>query len=83
MDLWSFQAKEIASAEIADAEEDARLETEKRVLANAERLFAERLPRRSCCMRRRSRQSHCWEARCGMWRTWRSSMSSSPKPHSS
>ena len=40
MDLWSFQAKEIASAEIADAEEDARLETEKRVLANAERLFA-------------------------------------------
>jgi DNA repair protein RecN (Recombination protein N) len=40
MDLWSFQAKEIASAGIVDAEEDARLETEKRVLANAERLFA-------------------------------------------
>ena len=39
MDLWSFQAKEIASAAIADAEEDAQLETEKRVLANAERLF--------------------------------------------
>ena len=40
MDLWSFQAKEIESAGIADAEEDTRLETEKRVLANAERLFA-------------------------------------------
>jgi DNA repair protein RecN (Recombination protein N) len=40
MDLWSFQAKEIASAGIVDAEEDARLEMEKRVLANAERLFA-------------------------------------------
>jgi DNA repair protein RecN (Recombination protein N) len=40
MDLWSFQAKEIASAEIVDAEEDVRLETEKRVLANSERLFA-------------------------------------------
>jgi DNA repair protein RecN (Recombination protein N) len=40
MDLWSFQAKEIAAACIADAEEDARLEAEKRVLANAERLFA-------------------------------------------
>jgi len=40
MDLWSFQAKEIGGAEIADAEEDVRLETEKRVLANAERLFA-------------------------------------------
>jgi DNA repair protein RecN (Recombination protein N) len=40
MDLWSFQAKEIASAEIVDAEEDIRLETEKRVLANSERLFA-------------------------------------------
>ena len=40
MDLWSFQAKEIEAAGIVDAEEDARLETEKRVLANAERLFA-------------------------------------------
>jgi DNA repair protein RecN (Recombination protein N) len=40
MDLWSFQAKEIESAAIVDAEEDTRLETEKRVLANSERLFA-------------------------------------------
>jgi DNA repair protein RecN (Recombination protein N) len=40
MDLWSFQAKEIESAAIVDAEEDARLETEKCVLANSERLFA-------------------------------------------
>ncbi|HSY35495.1 MAG TPA: DNA repair protein RecN [Acidobacteriaceae bacterium] len=40
MDLWSFQAKEIAAAGITDAEEDVRLETEKRVLANSERLFA-------------------------------------------
>ncbi len=40
MDLWSFQASEIQSAVIADAEEDLRLETEKRVLANSERLFA-------------------------------------------
>jgi DNA repair protein RecN (Recombination protein N) len=40
MDLWSFQAKEIDTAGIIDAEEDSRLETEKRVLANAERLFA-------------------------------------------
>jgi DNA repair protein RecN (Recombination protein N) len=40
MDLWSFQAREIASAEIVDGEEDSRLESEKRVLANAERLFA-------------------------------------------
>lgn len=39
LDLWSFQAREIESAGIVDAEEDARLETEKRVLANAERLF--------------------------------------------
>ncbi len=38
-DLWSFQAKEIASAEIADSEEDARLEAERKVLANAERLI--------------------------------------------
>ena len=39
LDLWSFQAREIESAGIVDAEEDARLEAEKRVLANAERLF--------------------------------------------
>ena len=41
MDLWSFQAKEIrVGGDLATDEEDARLETEKRVLANAERLFA-------------------------------------------
>lgn len=39
VDLWSFQAKEIASASLV-AEEDTRLETEKRVLANAEKLYA-------------------------------------------
>jgi len=39
MDLWSFQVKEIEAAAIVDAEEDARLEAEKRVLANADRLF--------------------------------------------
>jgi len=37
-DLWSFQAREIREAGIEDAEEDVRLEAEKRVLANAERL---------------------------------------------
>jgi DNA repair protein RecN (Recombination protein N) len=40
MDLWSFQTKEIESAGIKDPEEDVSLETEKRVLANSERLFA-------------------------------------------
>lgn len=39
IDLWSFQAKEIDGAAILDAEEDVRLETEKRVLSNSERLF--------------------------------------------
>ena len=37
-DLWSFQAREIREAGIEDAEEDVRLEAEKRVLANAEKL---------------------------------------------
>jgi len=40
MDLWSFQTKEIELAGIKDPEEDVSLETEKRVLANSERLFA-------------------------------------------
>ncbi len=39
-DLWSFQAKEIGDAAISDPEEDAKLEAEKRVLANSEKLFA-------------------------------------------
>jgi DNA repair protein RecN (Recombination protein N) len=39
-DMWRFQAKEIAQAELLGPAEDAELETEKRVLANAERLMA-------------------------------------------
>jgi DNA repair protein RecN (Recombination protein N) len=38
LDLWSFQAREIRDAAIEDVDEDERLETEKRVLANAEKL---------------------------------------------
>lgn len=38
-DLWRFQAKEIAQAELVAEEEDAQLESEKRVLANAEKLY--------------------------------------------
>ena len=38
-DLWRFQSSEIAEAGIASGDEDARLEAEKRILANAERLF--------------------------------------------
>ena len=39
-DLWSFQKKEIAQAQLGAADEDASLETQKRVLANAEKLYA-------------------------------------------
>ena len=39
VDLWSYQAKEIEAAKV-EAGEDAALETEKRVLANAEKLYA-------------------------------------------
>jgi DNA repair protein RecN (Recombination protein N) len=38
-DLWRFQAIEIADAQIRAEDEDAQLETEKRVLANAEKLY--------------------------------------------
>lgn len=40
IDLWSFQSREIEAAAIIDADEDARLDVEKRLLVNAERLFA-------------------------------------------
>jgi DNA repair protein RecN (Recombination protein N) len=39
VDLWSFQAKEISAASLHTGE-DEQLETEKRVLANAEKLYA-------------------------------------------
>jgi DNA repair protein RecN (Recombination protein N) len=39
VDLWSYQSKEIAAARLVDGEDEA-LETEKRVLANAEKLYA-------------------------------------------
>jgi DNA repair protein RecN (Recombination protein N) len=39
VDLWSYQKKEIDSARL-EAGEDEALETEKRVLANAEKLYA-------------------------------------------
>lgn len=39
LDLWSFQAREIEAAGLTEPDEDTRLESEKRVLANAERLF--------------------------------------------
>ena len=39
-DMWRFQVKEIGQAALAGAEEDAELEAEKRVLANAEKLYA-------------------------------------------
>ena len=39
VDLWSYQSKEIEQAHLTAAEDEA-LETEKRVLANAEKLYA-------------------------------------------
>ncbi len=39
VDLWSYQQKEIESAHLTPGEDEA-LETEKRVLANAEKLYA-------------------------------------------
>jgi DNA repair protein RecN (Recombination protein N) len=38
-DLWRFQSREIADAAIAAEDEDVQLEAEKRVLANAEKLY--------------------------------------------
>jgi DNA repair protein RecN (Recombination protein N) len=38
-DLWRFQTREIADAQLTTEDEDAQLEAEKRVLANAEKLF--------------------------------------------
>ena len=39
-DLWRFQSREIADAQLSAPDEDAQLEAERRVLANAEKLHA-------------------------------------------
>jgi DNA repair protein RecN (Recombination protein N) len=39
VDLWSYQSKEIEAAHLAEGEDES-LETEKRVLANAEKLYS-------------------------------------------
>ncbi|MCU1324051.1 MAG: repair protein RecN [Acidobacteriaceae bacterium] len=39
-DLWRFQSKEIAQGELTAEDEDTQLEAEKRILANAEKLYA-------------------------------------------
>jgi len=39
LDLWSFQAREIDGARLQSQEEDERLEAEKRVLANSEKIY--------------------------------------------
>jgi DNA repair protein RecN (Recombination protein N) len=39
-DMWRFQVKEIEQASIAPVDEDTHLEAEKRILANAEKLYA-------------------------------------------
>jgi DNA repair protein RecN (Recombination protein N) len=39
-DLWRFQSKEIADGQLVAEDEDAQLEAEKRVLANAEKLYS-------------------------------------------
>lgn len=39
-DLWNFQKREIEQAQLTADDEDTALETEKRVLANAEKLYA-------------------------------------------
>jgi DNA repair protein RecN (Recombination protein N) len=38
-DLWRFQVKEIEQAELTSEDEDMKLEAEKRVLANSERVY--------------------------------------------
>jgi len=39
-DMWRFQVREIDQASIASSDEDTQLEAEKRILANAEKLYA-------------------------------------------
>ncbi len=38
-DLWRFQTREIADAQLVAEDEDAQLAAEKLVLANAEKLY--------------------------------------------
>jgi DNA repair protein RecN (Recombination protein N) len=47
LDLWVFQKKEIEQAQL-EPEEDQRLQTEKKILANAEKLYAAAMSAHEC-----------------------------------
>ena len=55
-DLWRFQAKEIAQAGLTAEDEDAQLEAEKRVLANAEKLYTAAMSAHEVLYERRVRR---------------------------
>jgi DNA repair protein RecN (Recombination protein N) len=69
VDLWSYQRKEIAGAHLEAGEDDA-LETEKRVLANAEKLYAAAMGAFEQLYEGSASAEGACARRCAMWRNW-------------
>ena len=69
VDLWSYQSKEIDAAHLVAGEDEA-LETEKRVLANAEKLYAAAMGAFERFTRAALRPRPLCAPRCAMWRSW-------------
>ena len=76
LDLWSFQRKEIAGADL-QPEEDAKLEAEKRVLANAEKVYGAAMAAYDALYESKaSAAALIRRPRSAIWRSCRASMSS-------
>jgi len=82
VDLWSYQSKEIEQAHLTAAEDEA-LETEKRVLANAEKLYAAAMGAFDQTVRgRRFGGGRAAGRRCATWRSWPVTTAALPMPRS-
>ena len=69
VDLWSYQRKEIEAAQLK-TDEDEALETEKRVLANAEKLYAAAMGAFEQLYEGGASAEVAMRAACAMWRNW-------------
>ena len=82
VDLWSYQSKEIEAAHLVAGEDEA-LETEKRVLANAEKLYAAAMGAFEQLYEGGARPKPPCAPPCATSRNWPATTPASPRPSSS
>jgi len=81
VDLWSYQRKEIEGAHLVAGEDEA-LETEKRVLGNAEKLYGAATGAFEQLYEEALQPRWLCGPHCATWKSWRGTTTSSPRPFS-